>query len=187
MTFLVVQQEQTQMAVDIQMERDLRWGSKQHLRRSSSADSVFSLPQMSTSLLGTLLLWTTLVLALMMSLSFLFPARYSSLLCKLLTLTMDLTLCTHDRVKDKPDPGKLCISGTAWLCRPLHTNLRMRGLYEKINQVTGAETMDADTLVIYVYSKTDPEYERNLEFFVEHGMWEGDGCDYLIVVQQVWG
>ena len=70
------------------------------------------------------------------------------------------------------------------ICRPLHTSLRMRGLYEKVTQVTG-NVVNADTLVIYVYSKTDPEYERNLQFFVEHGMWEGDGCEYLIIVQQV--
>lgn len=43
----------------------------------------------------------------------------------------------------------------------------------------------ADTLVIYTYSKSDPEYERNLEFFIKHGMWENDNCHYLIIVQQV--
>ena len=43
----------------------------------------------------------------------------------------------------------------------------------------------ADTLVIYTYSKSDPEYERNLIFFIKHGMWENDGCQYLIIVQQV--
>lgn len=42
-----------------------------------------------------------------------------------------------------------------------------------------------DTLMIYVFSDSDPEYRRNLEFFVEFGMGEGDGCEYVIVVQQV--
>ena len=42
-----------------------------------------------------------------------------------------------------------------------------------------------NTLVIYIFSNTDPEYERNLQFFTQHGMWEGDGCQYVIVVQQV--
>ncbi len=42
----------------------------------------------------------------------------------------------------------------------------------------------ADTLVIYTYSDTDPEYERNLHFFAKHGMSEGDGCDYVIIVQE---
>ncbi|BDA51685.1 hypothetical protein COCOBI_19-2410 [Coccomyxa sp. Obi] len=39
------------------------------------------------------------------------------------------------------------------------------------------------TLVLYTFSATDPEYIRNLEFFVEHGIQEGDGCDYFIIVQ----
>ena len=42
-----------------------------------------------------------------------------------------------------------------------------------------------DTLVIYVYSNSDSEYERNLHFFVERGMADGDGCHYIIVVQEV--
>lgn len=42
-----------------------------------------------------------------------------------------------------------------------------------------------ETLVLYTYSNSDPEYERNLHFFVQYGMAEGDGCDYLMVVQQV--
>lgn len=40
------------------------------------------------------------------------------------------------------------------------------------------------TLVIYVFSDTDPEYINNLRFFVKHGMRPGDGCDYIIVIQQ---
>ena len=43
----------------------------------------------------------------------------------------------------------------------------------------------ADTLVVYVYSNSDSEYERNLHFFVERGMADGDGCHYIIVVQEV--
>jgi hypothetical protein len=77
----------------------------------------------------------------------------------------------------------LLLSGCA--CRPMQTSLRMRGLYEQPSYSVH-DNMLADTLVIYVYSKTDPEYERNLHFFVNHGMWEGDGCEYLIIVQQVW-
>lgn len=45
--------------------------------------------------------------------------------------------------------------------------------------------VQAENLVIYTYSNSDLEYERNLVFFVQHAMWEGDGCDYLIIVQQV--
>ena len=62
--------------------------------------------------------------------------------------------------------------------------MRMRGLYESLD-IGGIRNMRPNTLVIYVYSKTDPEYERNLQFFVQHGIWEGDGCDYAIIVQQV--
>lgn len=68
--------------------------------------------------------------------------------------------------------------------RPFHNHVRMRGLYEKLDELL-PDYHHADTLVVYVYSKSDTEYQRNLEFFVKNGMWEGDGCDYIIVVQQV--
>ncbi len=62
--------------------------------------------------------------------------------------------------------------------------MRMRGLYEKLDDLLPDGRL-SDTLVIFVYSDSDTEYEQNLQFFVRHGMWEGDGCDYIIVVQQV--
>lgn len=40
------------------------------------------------------------------------------------------------------------------------------------------------TLVVYVYSFTDEEYERNLLFFLEHGVSPDDGCDYVLVMQE---
>lgn len=49
----------------------------------------------------------------------------------------------------------------------------------------GSGRRPVDMLVIYVFSDSDSEYRRNLEFFVTFGMAEGDGCDYIIVVQQV--
>ncbi len=61
--------------------------------------------------------------------------------------------------------------------------MRMRGLYEHM-ETNVVVPRRSSTLVMYVYSKTDLEYERNLLYFVEHGMWEGDGCDYVIIVQQ---
>ncbi len=67
--------------------------------------------------------------------------------------------------------------------RPIRATLRMRGLYERLDELV-PEGHRSETLVIYVYSKSDTEYERNLEFFVQNGMWGGDGCDYIIVVQQ---
>lgn len=45
-------------------------------------------------------------------------------------------------------------------------------------------TVLTDTLVIYIFSNTDPEYIENLRFFAQFGMKEGDGCDYIIVVQE---
>ena len=42
-----------------------------------------------------------------------------------------------------------------------------------------------ETLVLYTYSNSDTEYERNLHYFVEHGMADGDGCNYVIIVQEV--
>jgi hypothetical protein len=44
----------------------------------------------------------------------------------------------------------------------------------------------ADTLVVYVFSSTDPSYEDNFRFFLNHGIQDGDGCDYVFVIQQVW-
>ena len=52
-------------------------------------------------------------------------------------------------------------------------------------RLTGALMPDPDTLVMYVYSNSDPEYERNLRFFVANGVRAGDGCDYVIVLQVV--
>ena len=63
--------------------------------------------------------------------------------------------------------------------------MRMRGLYENLEAGSIMPKVRASTLVIYVFSKTDLEYERNLQFFIQHGMWAGDGCDYAIIVQQV--
>ena len=63
--------------------------------------------------------------------------------------------------------------------------MRMRGLYEHMDaNVVALASSRPSTLVMYVYSNTDSEYERNLLYFIEHGMWEGDGCDYVIIVQQ---
>ncbi|KAK9841148.1 hypothetical protein WJX74_000759 [Apatococcus lobatus] len=50
--------------------------------------------------------------------------------------------------------------------------------------VPDAGSVDVDTLVIYIFSPTDPEYERNMRFFIEHGMSANDPCHYAIIVQQ---
>lgn len=44
----------------------------------------------------------------------------------------------------------------------------------------------AGTLVIYLFGDTDPNYRRNFEFFIEHGMESAGGeVEYVIIVQQV--
>ena len=65
--------------------------------------------------------------------------------------------------------------------------------YGKLRQAVAVQQLYTDhlspdhpeTLVLYTYSNSDPEYERNMHFFVRHGMAEGDGCEYVITVQQV--
>ncbi|KAK9810073.1 hypothetical protein WJX72_004380 [[Myrmecia] bisecta] len=41
-----------------------------------------------------------------------------------------------------------------------------------------------DTLVIYIFSPTDAEYERNMRFFIQQGIGADDHCHYIFVVQQ---
>lgn len=45
----------------------------------------------------------------------------------------------------------------------------------------------APTLLVYVFSNTDPEYINNLRFFVQFGMAPDDGVTYIIVVQEAEG
>lgn len=46
-------------------------------------------------------------------------------------------------------------------------------------QLTGVQV-----LVLYVFSNTDPQYLANLEFFVNEGIREADGCEYIIIVNR---
>lgn len=46
-----------------------------------------------------------------------------------------------------------------------------------------AGPLPVTTLVVYIFSNTDPEYIENLSFFAEYGMEEGDGCEYIVIVQ----
>lgn len=41
----------------------------------------------------------------------------------------------------------------------------------------------SNTLVIYVYSGSDPEYEANLIFFLREGVQDNDGVTYIIAIQ----
>lgn len=38
--------------------------------------------------------------------------------------------------------------------------------------------------MVYVFSKTDTEYENNLMFFLRHGPAENDGCHYVFILQK---
>lgn len=45
-------------------------------------------------------------------------------------------------------------------------------------------TKPTDTLVVYVYSNTDPEYQANLKYFLKTGVRADDGCDYVVIIQE---
>jgi hypothetical protein len=52
--------------------------------------------------------------------------------------------------------------------------------------VAGRQNAAADTLVVYIYSNTDEQYETNLRFFLRHGVSPpGGGADYVVVLQEV--
>lgn len=55
----------------------------------------------------------------------------------------------------------------------------------KPNASTGSLTLTTSgkTLVIHIFADTDPEYLKNLQFFVQWGIDPNDEADYIIVVQ----
>jgi hypothetical protein len=40
-----------------------------------------------------------------------------------------------------------------------------------------------DTLVVYIFADTDPEYARNMQHFIQHAVREDDRCDYVFIIQ----
>eukprot|EP00892_Ulva_mutabilis_P002781 jgi/Ulvmu1/12503/UM009_0158.1 len=42
----------------------------------------------------------------------------------------------------------------------------------------------AETLVLYVFSNTDPEYYNNLLFFVKHGIPGCGACEYIVIINR---
>ena len=40
------------------------------------------------------------------------------------------------------------------------------------------------TLVIYLYSHSDPVYQNNLQYFIRRGVSRDDGNDYVFVIQE---
>lgn len=60
------------------------------------------------------------------------------------------------------------------------------GRFQSIARLWGWEPKEEtwpDTLVVYIFSNTDPDYFDNLKHFLRWGLREGDGAYYIIVVQ----
>lgn len=64
------------------------------------------------------------------------------------------------------------------LCFALGLHLVTRSVVEQRGR-----PKTADTLVVYVFSNTDVEYGNNLRFFLQFGVAENDGCDYIVIIQ----
>jgi hypothetical protein len=56
---------------------------------------------------------------------------------------------------------------------------RWRGATE-----TGQPVARNPTLVLYIFSNTDPQYLNNLKFFLREGVHANDRCEYVFVVNQ---
>ncbi len=76
------------------------------------------------------------------------------------------------------------IAALAFLCTYKWSSFFSTEINTALSITQEASLIDVDTLVIYVFSPTDPEYERNMRFFIEHGMSANDPCHYVIVVQK---
>ena len=81
------------------------------------------------------------------------------------------------------------------ICNLSHVFLsQLRPLLHSIDEVKASIVEDSiretatsrdKTLLLYTYSNSNPEYERNLHYFVLHGVSDEDWCDYFILVQEV--
>lgn len=47
-----------------------------------------------------------------------------------------------------------------------------------------ATALEPQTLVLYVFSNTDPQYFGNLMYFIKHGLPGCPLCDYVIIINQ---
>ena len=75
--------------------------------------------------------------------------------------------------------AKLCLT----LCAALFCLASLRTSWTGRREGTGMAS-HPHTLVMYIFSDSDPEAINNLRYFVRHAVREGDGCEYVIVVQQ---
>ena len=51
-------------------------------------------------------------------------------------------------------------------------------------EAAAGEDAGPQTLVLYIFSNTDPQYYGNLLFFIKHGMPGCNACEYIIVINQ---
>ncbi|KAK9829758.1 hypothetical protein WJX72_007700 [[Myrmecia] bisecta] len=70
---------------------------------------------------------------------------------------------------------------TSWLGRttPFADTAPARLTHRLALQEPGSEEL---TLVVYLYSPTEPQFNENFLYFAQRGIASGDGCDYIIVV-----
>ena len=154
-------------------------------RQSNSCERLSSASASKKSFLGSVLLWSCLLLTGMIAISLLSPARSVAhvhsvlhLISCLLTYEAPVRMFVHS-----------CVGAAAPCIRRDISHLRLRITrnvreHGRMGALGVSLAPAADTLVLYTYSNSDPQYERNLHFFVKHGLSEGDGCDYLFIVQQ---
>ncbi|CAL8465845.1 g5381 [Coccomyxa elongata] len=101
-----------------------------------------------------------------------------------------VTLSRGEISRNEPGPirrfwwtYKAAVPPPTWWCIMLFLmGLTLSVFLESAAQPVSSKN-SATTLILYTFSATDSEYMRNLEFFVTHGIQEGDGCDYVIIVQ----
>ncbi|CAL8468255.1 g7794 [Coccomyxa elongata] len=85
----------------------------------------------------------------------------------------------------------LALAAVTWLAGKPSANLKAAGGIGRFRSFTSLwgwhkkqEEAWPETLVVYIFSNTDPEYLNNLNFFLKWGVREGDGAYYIIVVQE---
>jgi len=87
--------------------------------------------------------------------------------------------------------GALALAAVTWLAGKPSSETEAStetGRFRSIARLWGwrpkKEEAWPETLVVYIFSNTDPEYLNNLNFFLKWGVREGDGAYYIIVVQE---
>ena len=82
-------------------------------------------------------------------------------------------------------PAAMLVAMVLWLLWLQSSSRWMRGTVTQGSGLLRAILpRDRGTLVVYIFSFTDLEYQENLYYFLEHGVRADDGVDYLIVMQE---